>query len=550
MSKNEEELSVIREPSTEVNEEGGDDKGVRYAITGHTEQEIDAELEKLEEGSIAKGGRRIFSSTLFGNPKYFIWVLASFASMGGILYGIDQSLISGAGLYVPTDLNYGSNKESMISGFMPLGGIFGAIMVYPTNELIGRKWSIIGACLLYTVGGILEADAQSWGMLLAGRMILGAGVALEAATVPGYIAECSTKRWRGGLVSLYQVMIMLGLLFGYIDAAIFVDVSGNWRWMLGSSLLFSTIFLIAMLFLPESPRYLMKVGKKLDSYVIWKRVRGFSTFEEKEEFFQMEQHVLEEIESAKGRFIWLDFINKPRCRHAAQYAIILMIIQQFSGINSVNYYMGTLMHETGLTKQQAVYTSMIGGGTGFLSTIPAIYLMDRLGRRTLLLSLISGVFIGLLIIGFSFLSSSTHTKEGIYIWGVVIYYLFWGSCLGPTPWVVGSEVWPTYLRSQGLFLTDITNWTGDFITTYAFPHMTAAMTNEGTFCGFYAGIVLIGTFYLMLFMPETKDKTLEELDQVFEQPLSDLMAENIQKLKETWDDLKSFRFSRVWALSK
>ncbi|GJD07678.1 Inositol transporter 1 [Galdieria sulphuraria] len=407
MSKNEEELSVIREPSTEVNEEGGDDKGVRYAITGHTEQEIDAELEKLEEGSIAKGGRRIFSSTLFGNPKYFIWVLASFASMGGILYGIDQSLISGAGLYVPTDLNYGSNKESMISGFMPLGGIFGAIMVYPTNELIGRKWSIIGACLLYTVG-----------------------------------------------------------------------------------------------------------------------------------------------ESAKGRFIWLDFINKPRCRHAAQYAIILMIIQQFSGINSVNYYMGTLMHETGLTKQQAVYTSMIGGGTGFLSTIPAIYLMDRLGRRTLLLSLISGVFIGLLIIGFSFLSSSTHTKEGIYIWGVVIYYLFWGSCLGPTPWVVGSEVWPTYLRSQGLFLTDITNWTGDFITTYAFPHMTAAMTNEGTFCGFYAGIVLIGTFYLMLFMPETKDKTLEELDQVFEQPLSDLMAENIQKLKETWDDLKSFRFSRVWALSK
>jgi len=386
-------------------------------------------------------------------------------------------------------------------------------------------------------------------MLLAGRMILGAGVALEAATVPGYIAECSTKRWRGGLVSLYQVMIMLGLLFGYIDAAIFVDVSGNWRWMLGSSLLFSTIFLIAMLFLPESPRYLMKVGKKIDSYVIWKRVRGFSTFEEKEEFFEMEQHVLEEVEAGKGRFIWMDFINKPRCRHAAQYSIILMIIQQFSGVNSVNYYMGTLMHETGISKQNSVYTSMIGGGTGFLSTIPAIYLMDRLGRRTLLLTLIPGVFIGLLIIGFSFLASNLHTREGVYIWGVVIYYLFWGSCLGPTPWVVGSEVWPTYLRSQGLFLTDITNWTGDFITTYAFPHMTAAMTNTGTFCGFYAGIVLIGTIYLMFLMPETKDKTLEELDEVFERPLKDLMAENIQRMKETWDDLKSFRFSRIWVLS-
>lgn len=128
MTKNEEELSVIREPDTEVNEEQGNEKGVRYAVTGHTEEEIDAELEKLEETSISQGKRRVFSSTLFGNPKYFIWVLASFASMGGILYGIDQSLISGAGLYVPHDLNYGSNKESMISGFMPLGGIFGAIM--------------------------------------------------------------------------------------------------------------------------------------------------------------------------------------------------------------------------------------------------------------------------------------------------------------------------------------------------------------------------------------------------------------------------------------
>jgi hypothetical protein len=128
MTKNDEELSVIREPSVEVNEEQNETKGVRYAVTGHTEEEIDAELQKLEEASISQGKRRVFSSTLFGNPKYFIWVLASFASMGGILYGIDQSLISGAGLYVPQDLNYGSNKESMIAGFMPLGGIFGAIL--------------------------------------------------------------------------------------------------------------------------------------------------------------------------------------------------------------------------------------------------------------------------------------------------------------------------------------------------------------------------------------------------------------------------------------
>ncbi|KAK4526931.1 hypothetical protein GAYE_SCF29G4850 [Galdieria yellowstonensis] len=536
--------------SQETKDEGPETKPNRFAITGHTEEEMDTELSKLDDENNRLHKKRLLTSTVFGNPKHFIWVLASFASMGGILYGIDQSLISGAGIYMPVDLHIDQNREDMVTGFMPLGGVFGALMVWPINELIGRKYTIIVACLLYTVGGILEADAQSFGMMLPGRMILGAGVGLEAGTVPPYIAECSTKRWRGGLVSLYQVMIMLGLLFGYIDAAIFVDVSGNWRWMLGSSLLFSTIFLIAMLFLPESPRLLMRKGRKVDSYAVWKRCRGFDVFEEKEEFFYMELCVLEEREAEKTRFVWLDFIRVPRCRRAAVYGILIMIVQQFSGINSINYYMGSLMKETGLSAQNAVYTSMIGGGTGFLSTIPAIYLMDRLGRRPLLLTLIGGVVAGLFIVGFSFLASNIHTKEGIYIWGVVIYYLFWGSALGPTPWVVASEIYPTYLRSHGMLLSDVTNFTGNFITTYAFKHMTNAMTNTGTFVGFYGGLTILGWMYLMFFMPETKDKTLEELNEVFERPTMDIFRENVVRVKETCNDLIHMRWRNIWVLSK
>eukprot|EP00871_Galdieria_phlegrea_P000993 jgi/Galph1/1895/GphlegSOOS_G575.1 len=493
------------------------EKPSRFAITGHSEMEMDTELQKLDDENSRTQKKRVLTSTVFGNPKYFIWVLASFASMGGILYGIDQSLISGAGP------SYRHEPRRYGYWFHASGWSVRCFNGMAVNELLGRKYTIIVACLLYTVGGILEASAQSFGMMLPGRMILGAGVGLEAGTVPPYIAECSTKRWRGGLVSLYQVMIMLGLLFGYIDAAIFVDISGNWRWMLGSSLLFSTIFLIGMLFLPESPRLLMRKGRKVDSYAVWKKVRGFDVFEEKEEFFYMEVCVLEEREAEKSRFVWLDFIRIPRCRRAAIY---------FSGINSINYYMGTLMEDTGLSAQNSVYTS-----TGFLSTIPAIYLMDRLGRRPLLLTLIGGVVAGLFIVGFSFRATSVHSREGIYIWGVVIYFLFWGSCLGPTPWVVASEIYPTYLRSHGMLLSDVTNFTGNFITTYAFEHMTAAMTNTGTFVGFYGGLTILGWIYLMFFMPETKDKTLEELNAVFERPTIDILQENVMKVKETWNDL-------------
>lgn len=191
------------------------------------------------------------------------------------------------------------------------------------------------------------ANSIITGMIVAARVILGVGVGLEGGTVPVYVAETVERRIRGNLVSLYQFNIALGEVFGYVVAAIFLNVKGNWRFILGSSLVFSTIMFCGMLFLPESPRFLMHKGKVLEAYRVWKRIRGVETLESKEEFFVMKASVQEEEQevsagSGSRKFPWIDFFTVPRCRRAIIYANIMILLGQLTGVN-----VSRLWHKSG-----------------------------------------------------------------------------------------------------------------------------------------------------------------------------------------------------------
>ena len=207
--------------------------------------EVDALMTQLEMESEANPDKHSWLAPRikFRDPRHFTWFLVSFASMGGLLSGLDQSLISGANLYMPHDLGLSVAQNSMVNSGMPLGAVAGALLLSPTNEYLGRRMAIIVACILYTIGAAMEAGAHSYGVILAGRLILGCGVGLEGGTVPVYVAETVARKYRGNLVSLYQFNIALGEVFGYVVAAIFLNVPGNWRFILGSSLVFSTIML-------------------------------------------------------------------------------------------------------------------------------------------------------------------------------------------------------------------------------------------------------------------------------------------------------------------
>ncbi|KAH0601448.1 hypothetical protein MHUMG1_00323 [Metarhizium humberi] len=535
---------------------GGNDKAEAEALEvaragGH---QVDTLIGEMDQELEASGGlKRGFFNLEFKDPKHFTWLLVAFASMGGLLSGLDQSLISGANLYLPKDLGLTPRENSLVNSGMPLGAVGGALILSPANEYLGRKGAIYLSLVLYTIGAALEAGAIDFGMIVAGRVILGLGVGLEGGTVPVYVAETVERRIRGNLVSLYQLMIALGEVLGYAVAAIFLKVPGNWRYILGSSLVFSTIMFFGMLFLPESPRYLMHKGKTLDAFKVWKRIRGVETTESKEEFYVMAVAVRQEAnavtEVAKNRrFPWMDFFTVPRARRALIYANIMILLGQLTGVNAIMYYMSVLMSQIGYEAEKANYMSLVGGGSLLIGTIPAVFLMETCGRRFWAIMMLPGFFIGLVLIGIGYqINIETHTMaaEGCYLTGLIIYMAFFGSyaCL---TWVVPSEVYPTYLRSYGMTTSDALLFLASFIVTYNFTAMEEAMTRTGLTLGFYGGIAVLGEVYQVFFMPETKNKTLEEIDLVFQRPTMDIVRENWAGVKENMTDLCHGRFRKVF----
>ncbi|GAB0136367.1 ITR1 myoinositol transporter-like protein homeolog b [Epichloe bromicola] len=535
---------------------GGNDKAEAEALeVARTDgQQVDSFIEQMEQELSAAGGlKKGFFNIEFKDPRHFTWLLVAFASMGGLLSGLDQSLISGANLYLPRDLGLDPRQNSLVNSGMPLGAVGGALILSPANEYLGRKGAIYLSLVLYTIGAALEAGSVSFDMIVAARVILGLGVGLEGGTVPVYVAETVERRIRGNLVSLYQLMIALGEVLGYAVAAMFLKVPGNWRYILGSSLFFSTIMFAGMLFLPESPRYLMHKGKALDAFKVWKRIRGVGSSESKEEFFIMaiavRSEATEVTEVAQNRrYPWMDFFTVPRARRALVYANMMILLGQLTGVNAIMYYMSVLMHQIGFNAEDSNYMSLVGGGALLLGTIPAVFLMETCGRRFWAIMMLPGFFFGLVLIGISTqFNVKTHlmAAEGFYLTGLIIYMGFFGSyaCL---TWVVPSEVYPTYLRSYGMTTSDALLFLASFVVTYNFTSMQEAMTPTGLTLGFYGGIAFLGEIYQILFMPETKNKTLEEIDLVFSRPTMDIVRENWAGVKENMTDIFHGRFRKVF----
>lgn len=435
-------------------------------------------------------------------------------------------------------LHLTSLQQSLVSSLMPFGAMAGSLMMSPLNELIGRRLSIIMSCLWYTLGAAICAGSMSHQMLYAGRFLLGIGVGIEGGCVGIYIAESVLASVRGNIVSLYQFNIALSEVVGYAITAIFFEVKGGWRFMVGSYLVFSTILLLGMLCLPESPRYLAHKGRIGEAFDVWKQLRDLDDPSSQLEFLEMKNTSQEENERIKQEntmSLLLDIVKIKRNRRALIYSVIMVGLGQLTGVNSIMYYMSSFMKQIGFNEKKSVFMFLVGGGSLLIGTIPAILWMDRFGRRVWGMNLV-GFFIGLVFVAAGYLvniKTQLAEAEGLYFTGIILYELFFGSysCL---TWVLPSESFSLQTRSIGMTISSTFLYLWTFIVTYNFNQMKETMSYPGLMLGFYGGIAFVGFFYQIFFMPETKDKTLEEIDSIFSKSSFTIAKENYNRMKAPW----------------
>lgn len=467
-----------------------------------------------------------------------LWYSISLCAIGAATQGWDQTGSNGANLSFPQEFGIareGNQRDEWIVGLINsiiflTAGLIGAFIVDPLNKYFGRRGEIfITACCL-TATPIGSGFAQSWQGLFAARFVMGIGIGAKNATVPIYSAEMAPARIRGALVMFWQLWVVIGIFLGFCANVIVKDVTvvSAWRLQLGSAFIPSFILGVGIFFCPESPRWLMKNGRMKEAFTSMSKLRAHPIIAARDFYYSVVIYEEEcKLSQNTTYFTRLrDCFTIPRIRRANYGASTVMIAQQMCGINIISFYSSTIFTNVGYTATQALYASLGYGAIQVVFTIPTLFLIDTKGRRTLTLITFPIMCITLLAAGLSLLVPDTASK-GARIGPVVLFvYLFtiaYSLGEGPVAFQYSAEVFPTIQREQGMAWAVCINNTFAGILSLTFPRMVTVMTQTGAF-GFYAALNLIAWFMIFAFVRETKQLTLEEIDQVFSVPTKEFLA--------------------------
>ncbi|XP_023743070.1 inositol transporter 1 [Lactuca sativa] len=455
--------------------------------------------------------------TYFSNT--YVLGLTVVAGIGGLLFGYDTGVISGALLYIRDDfkaVDESSFLQETIVSMALVGAMIGAAAGGWINDAYGRKRATLLADVIFAFGSLVMAGAPDPYVLIMGRLLVGLGVGVASVTAPMYIAEAAPSEIRGGLVSTNVLMITGGQFLSYLVNLAFTEVPGTWRWMLGVAAVPAIVQFFLMLFLPESPRWLYMKKSKSEAIVVLSKI--YDPYRLEEELDQLSS-ALEEENQRKNAVSYMDVFRIKEIRLAFFTGAGLQAFQQFTGINTVMYYSPTIVQMAGFSSNQlALLLSLVVALMNAAGTVVGINLIDHFGRRKLALSSLSGVFFSLILLSVAFfLESSGFANVGwIAVLGLALYIAFFAPGMGPVPWTVNSEIYPEAYRGICGGMSATVNWISNLIVAQSFLSVADAVGTGWTFM-ILAGISVAAFGFVVAFVPETKGLTFDEVEKIWKE---------------------------------
>lgn len=441
----------------------------------------------------------------------FVLFVTGVAAIGGFLFGYDTAVINGANSYLKTYMNLTPAQEGVAGASAIVGCIPGAMFAGFLSDRFGRKKLLFLCALLYAVSGVLSAVPNTLTQFLWARILSGVGIGASSMICPVYIAEIAPEKWRGRLGSLFQLGIVMGI---FITLFVNKTIQGmgneawnaatGWRWMLAMEVVPALLFVALLFAVPESPRWLLNHGREDQARHILEKVGG-------------SDHAAGELASIReamgqeeGHFseLFTGAFFRPLAA-----AVVLMACSQFCGINAIMYYSTRIFEAAGGSKDAAFTSSVWVGLINLLFTFVAIAFVDRAGRKPLLLIGTAIQVLALGLVGWMF--HGQHHGVSLLIC-VVLFIAAFAMAMGPIGWLFCSEIFPNKVRGRAMSVAAFTVWTSCFLVAQTFPMLndSPAIGPAKTFW-IYAAVSLLSFFFVLFFIPETKGRTLEQIEKMW-----------------------------------
>ena len=452
--------------------------------------------------------------------KSYILGISLVSAMGGLLFGYDWVVIGGAKPFYERffDIAQSANLQAWAMSSALIGCVIGAVISGVVSDRFGRKWPLLVSALLFTIASLGTGMAVSYAMFVVFRIIGGIGIGLASALSPMYIAEVAPSSMRGRFVSLNQMTIVIGILAAQVINLLiaqkvpvgatdeFIRSSWNgligWRWMFFACAVPAGVFLILTFLLPESPRWLMKAGKAEKAYPTLKKIGG--------EAYAREEmaNIQATLDNVSEKVDFKSILN-PKFRTVLIIGIVLAVFQQWCGINTVFNYAEEIFMAAGYGVSDTLFNIVITGSVNLIFTLVAMFTVDKWGRKKLMLFGSVGLATTYILLGSAFY----FQLKGIAVLSLVVIAIgIYAMSLAPITWVILSEIFPNRIRGAAMALATFSLWIACFILTYTFPLLNKGLGAAGTFW-VYAGICVIGFLFVIKKLPETKGKSLEEIEK-------------------------------------